>query len=244
MAERVPGGGRGTAGSAAGPLQVHQVLSPLLGARCTVLAGSAGCVVVDAGALVADEVERVVRATGRPPRAVLATHGHLDHVWDAGVLADRLDVPVVLHPDDRYRLDDPVGTLGLPVELLGVAGLDVGGYRPPSDVRTLDDPSLLALLDLGGVRVEPLPAPGHTEGSTLYLLASPDARPLVLTGDVLFAGSVGRTDLPGGDGAAMARTLRTVVARLEARTVLLPGHGPTTDLATELATNPYLRPAR
>ncbi len=73
----------------------------------------------------------------------------------------------------------------------------------------------------------------------LYLVGD-----VVLTGDVLFAGSVGRTDLPGGDPAAMARTLRDVVGRLDPALTVLPGHGPATTVARELATNPYLRPAR
>jgi glyoxylase-like metal-dependent hydrolase (beta-lactamase superfamily II) len=82
-------------------------------------------------------------------------------------------------------------------------------------------------------------APGHTEGSTLYLLAAGDDR-VAFTGDVLFAGSVGRTDLPGGDPVAMAATLREVVGALPPGTHVLPGHGPATRVDAELATNPYL----
>jgi len=91
------------------------------------------------------------------------------------------------------------------------------------------------VLAFGGSRVVARHAPGHTEGSTLYLV---DA--VAFTGDVLFAGTVGRTDLPGGDGATMARTLREVVATLPPETVVVPGHGPTSDIETELRQNPYL----
>jgi glyoxylase-like metal-dependent hydrolase (beta-lactamase superfamily II) len=94
-------------------------------------------------------------------------------------------------------------------------------------------------LDLGGIRVLARHAPGHTPGSTLYLVEV-DGAPVVLTGDVLFAGSVGRTDLPGGDPAVMERTLREVVRALPADAHVLPGHGPATRTDVERRTNPYL----
>lgn len=231
-------------------MRVVEVVSPVFAARCCVVVADDGsCVVVDAGAGVAEHVVGLVRTEGLHPHAVLATHGHADHVWDAGRLARELDVPVRLHARDRYRLDDPFGTLGLgpashdpagPLgQALAAAGIDVAGYEPPARVETFgeddDERRTDAVLELGALRVTVRHAPGHTQGSTLYLVED-----VAFTGDVLFAGTIGRTDLPGGDGDVMAATLREVVATLDPSTLVVPGHGPTSDMATELATNPFL----
>ena len=236
-------------------MQILTVVAPVFGARCSLLvADDRSCVVVDPGAGAGEQVLAVVAAHDLRVRAVLVTHGHADHTWDASLLSRALDVPVVLHAADAYRLTDPFGTLGLldprhdpagPLaQALRAAGVDLAGWTAPERVepfgaagagRTPD-----VELDLGGVRVVARHAPGHTEGSTLYLVDTGDADPTVLSGDVLFAGGIGRTDLPGGDPAEMDATLREVVMTLPPRSRVLPGHGPGTDVATELATNPYL----
>jgi len=100
--------------------------------------------------------------------------------------------------------------------------------------------------DVPGVvvgRIRALHAPGHTEGSTVYLVGEAGTETVALTGDVLFAGTIGRCDLPGGDERAMATTLRRL-AVLDPGTRVLPGHGPASTIGDELATNPYLGPAR
>lgn len=232
-------------------MQVVTVVSAVFGARCSVLVHDDGtCVVVDAGAGVADDVLALVAERGLRPAAVLATHGHVDHTWDAGRLSEALGVPLMIHAADAYRLGDPFGTLGLGepahdpsgplAQALAAVGVDPAGYVAPRRVETFgsvdDDRSADTVLSLGGVEVVARHAPGHTEGSTLYLVDD-----IAFTGDVLFAGTIGRTDLPGGDGATMAQTLREVVATLPPSTVVVPGHGPTSDIAAELARNPYLR---
>ncbi len=227
-------------------MRIRTVVAPLLGALCHVVADADGrCVVVDPGSGVVDEVGRVVEQAGWTPVAVLITHGHVDHTWDAAAVGDRFGIPVHVHTADAYRLEDPVGSLGpLGHQLLAMSG--AAAPEAPGDVRPFDAPpgtvTRLALGD-GVLEVDALHSPGHTQGSTVYLLVDDDGTPAALTGDVLFAGSIGRTDLPGGDDAAMARTL-TRLAALEPRTRVLPGHGPTSTIAAELATNPYLRAAR
>lgn len=235
-------------------MQLFTVESAVFGARCSVLVHDDGsCVVIDAGAGVTDDVLALVSERDLRPTAVLATHGHVDHTWDAARLSEALDVPVRLHAADEYRLADPFGTLGLlgssghpthdpsgPLaQALVHVGVDPAAYAAPRRVETFgavgDVRSADTVLDLGGLHLVARHAPGHTEGSTLYLVES-----LAFTGDVLFAGSIGRTDLPGGDHATMQRTLREVVSTLPPDTVVIPGHGPTSDIATELARNPYL----
>ncbi|MFC8923352.1 MBL fold metallo-hydrolase [Cellulosimicrobium sp. NPDC057127] len=240
-------GGASGAGGAAVPVAVHVVVAPVFGTNCAVVVlPGAECVVVDAGAGVADRVVGLVEREGLVPRAVLATHGHVDHTWDAAALCERLGVPLVLHEDDAYRLPDPFGTIedaragvsGPLAAALRDAGARPEDYREPRDVRPFaGGPGVAVPLVAPGLHA--VPAPGHTEGSSLFLAGAPGTG-VLLSGDVLFAGSVGRTDLPGGDGAVMARTLRDVVGGLDPRWDVLPGHGPATTVAHERATNPFL----
>jgi hydroxyacylglutathione hydrolase len=150
-----------------------------------------------------------------------------------------------VHGDDRYRLRDPLATLS-PV-LLAALEQQFGTratWSEPDDIITLDGSTAVTL---AGLDIDVVHAPGHTEGSVMFALAgvpagAPDGvSSTLLTGDVLFAGSIGRTDLPGGDHALMLRSLRDRVLPLPDDTWVLPGHGPDTTIARERATNPFLR---
>jgi hydroxyacylglutathione hydrolase len=208
--------------------------------NCWVVAPAAGqeCVVVDPGIGVEPDLEAVLREHRLQPVAVLVTHGHLDHTYSVTPVCGARGIPAYVHSADRYRLSDPVSLLS--PDLRAALGT-VLTWTEPSDVLSLTDG---AVLSLAGLQITVDHAPGHTEGSVLFRLpGSGDEPPLCLTGDVLFRGSVGRTDLDGGDQAAMERSLRTKVAPLAGETVVLPGHGESTTVAIELATNPYLRRA-
>lgn len=230
---------------------LRTVVSPVFGAACHVVSVGRDAVVVDPGAGVTDAVLVEVAERSLTVRAVLATHGHPDHTWDAGRLCAAVGVPLTVHEADAVVAGDPeaalVALVRSDVEGAGVGGAlraavaaaGAGASVPADDVLPLVTPDGETALEHGALRVRVLHAPGHTPGSVLYLVGD-----VVLTGDVLFAGSVGRTDLPGGDPAAMARTLRDDVGRLDPALTVLPGHGPATTVARELATNPYLRPAR
>lgn len=216
--------------------------------NCYVLAPAAGeeCLVIDPGIGVEDRLGEVLIEHRLRPSAVLLTHGHLDHVYSVTPVCGGATAAYV-HADDRYRLADPLALVdrGLLAMLEQQFGQQAT-WKQPEDVVELQDRQRL---DLAGLSVEVLHAPGHTEGSVMFSLPAVPAgvardaglSSTVLSGDVLFAGSIGRTDLPGGDAEAMARSLRDVVLPLPDDTLVLPGHGPATTMERERAGNPYLR---
>jgi glyoxylase-like metal-dependent hydrolase (beta-lactamase superfamily II) len=212
------------------------------GTNCYAVASGPGspasrqeCVVVDPGMDAVEPLARMLAQDGLQPVAVVLTHGHLDHTWSVLPVCDGYDIPAYLHPADSGMLADPARWHGPQLAPL-IGGL---ALPDPSDVLPLEDG---AVLDLAGVRLTVRHAPGHTEGSVVFSLDLEDA-PGLLAGDVLFAGSVGRVDLPGGSWDAMLRSLRDVVLPLDDATVVLPGHGPATTIGRERATNPYLAEA-
>jgi glyoxylase-like metal-dependent hydrolase (beta-lactamase superfamily II) len=206
--------------------------------NCWVLAPAAGqeCVVVDPGVGVQAQLETVLAEHRLRPVAVLLTHGHLDHTYAVTPVCGARGIAAYVHDDDRYRLADPVSLLG--PELRQALG-ELLTWTEPDDVLPLTDGMVVPL---AGLQITVDHAPGHTEGSVLFGLPSDgEQAPLCVSGDVLFRGSVGRTDLAGGDQAAMERSLRTKVLPLPDETVVLPGHGQSTTIGVERATNPYLR---
>lgn len=208
------------------------------GTNCWVVAPGAGerCVVVDPGIGAVGPLDDVLARHRLRPAAVLLTHGHLDHTFSVVPVCAARDVPAYLHADDRPQLTDPLRWLGVPpgTPLMGLSTLPVA---EPADLRPLADGDTLQLAGLTlGVRH----APGHTSGSVVFTLTTPD-EPVLFAGDLLFAGSVGRVDLPGGSESAMLDSLARVVLPLDDATVVHPGHGRSTTVGRERATNPYLR---
>jgi hydroxyacylglutathione hydrolase len=210
--------------------------------NCLVIAPEEGaeCLIVDPGQDSIDQVEEILREHRLNPVAVLLTHGHVDHVWSVAPLATGRGIPAYIHGDDRYRLADPAGS-SFAAARDSLLAMTKGALEltEPDDVRSLADGEVL---DLAGVRLRVDHAPGHTEGSVTFL-ADRDAHrpPVLVSGDLLFAGSIGRTDLAGGDHAAMLASLERVVLPLDDDTVVMPGHGPTTTIGAEREGNPYLR---
>jgi len=219
------------------------------GTNCYVLAPAAGeeCLIVDPGVGVTGQLAEVLREHRLRPAAVLLTHGHFDHVYSVTPVCSTAAVAAYIHGEDRYRLKDPLSDVG--PELIAMFEQQFGqkaGWQEPTEVLGLVDGQTLTL---AGIELGVLHAPGHTEGSVIFTLpdvpdgiaAEAGVRTTVLSGDVLFAGSIGRTDLAGGDGAAMNRSLRDVVLALADDVLVLPGHGPATTMERERATNPYLQ---
>ncbi|GAA1883604.1 MBL fold metallo-hydrolase [Streptomyces durmitorensis] len=208
------------------------------GTNCYLVAPAAGeeCVIIDPGHQAAEGVEEALKKHRLKPVAVVLTHGHIDHVASVVPVCGAHDVPAWIHPDDRYMMSDPEKAIGrsFGAQLLGE--LTVG---EPSDVKELADG---ARLKLAGLDFSVAHAPGHTKGSvTFQLPESAEVPSVFFSGDLLFAGSIGRTDLPGGSHDEMLESLARVCLPLDDSTVVLPGHNEHTTIGRERATNPYLR---
>ncbi|KGM09625.1 beta-lactamase [Cellulomonas carbonis T26] len=223
-------------------MMIRTVVAPLLGTNCYLLHDEDGsCVVVDPGAGALDQLLAAVHDDRLVPRAVLVTHGHVDHTWSAGALSRAWAAPVVVHEADAYRLADPFGSLGPLGGQLEPLGTTVAGpYEEPTDVVLVRADGSLPVEGLDRLPLRAVHCPGHTEGSTVYLVDDGGTPRAALTGDVLFAGTIGRTDLPGGDASLMAASLARL-ADLPGAVAVLPGHGPASTVADELRVNPYLR---
>jgi glyoxylase-like metal-dependent hydrolase (beta-lactamase superfamily II) len=170
--------------------------------------------------------------------AVLLTHGHLDHTFSVTPVCRAKGIPAWIHPDDEMLLADPM--LGLSAETRAFFGGRLQ-WAEPDDVRTLADG---AVLELAGLSLTVDHAPGHTPGSVMFRSPhSADDPSALIAGDVLFAGSIGRTDLPGGSYEQMLDSLAGKCLTLPDDTVVLPGHGPATTIGRERAANPYLAEA-
>jgi glyoxylase-like metal-dependent hydrolase (beta-lactamase superfamily II) len=211
------------------------------GTNCYVLATGPGaeCVIVDPGMDAADGVAEVVREHRLRPTAVVATHGHLDHVFCVVPVAGAYDAPAWIHPADRHLFTDPAA--GMSIDSVAILDQLGYGFAEPDDIRYLGDGDRL---DLAGLPFTVDHAPGHTAGSVMFRTPSLDpgeVSEVMLSGDVLFAGSIGRTDLPGGDHETMLHTLRAKVLPLDDRVAVLPGHGGRTTIGRERRTNPFLR---
>lgn len=218
---------------------IDRIEASVFGTNCYVVAPQAGaeCVVVDPGVGVAEPLAELLRRHRLKPVAVLLTHGHVDHTYSVTPVCGAHGVAATIHQADAHRLRDPLTGIGGPLRAALEATTGTVTWQDPDDVVTVEGG---AVLELAGLQLGVTHTPGHTEGSVLFSTHTqgPD---VVLSGDVLFAGSIGRTDLPGGDHAAMLTSLRTSILPLDDATHVLPGHGPATTIGRERATNPYLR---
>jgi len=212
-------------GFAAGMLQCNcYVLAPHDGAEA---------IVVDPGQRAMGRLRQILDEHRLSPAAVLLTHGHVDHIWSAQKVADTYGCPAYIHPEDRFMLADPIKGFGPRLAQLAFGVM----FSEPRQVVELDRDG--DKLDLGGITVAVDHTPGHTRGSVVFRVDQPMGD-LVFTGDTLFQGSVGRTDLPGGSGNHLLGSIMTKLMVLDDDTVVLPGHGPQTTIGAERRSNPFL----
>jgi len=186
--------------------------------------GAPEAVVVDPGA----EAERLLdslEGLSSVCVAILITHGHWDHLGAVADLAEATRSPVYMAEDERVLLED--------LNSFAPPGVELRPYRP--DVALNGD----EVLDLAGISFQTLRVPGHSPAHLAYY-----AEGCLFSGDVLFAGSVGRTDLPGADWDTLVESIRMLADRYPPETVVYPGHGPKTTLGAELARNPFLAELR
>ena len=198
-----------------------------IGTNCYVVRASRAAVeavVIDPGGD-APQLQLELDRLGAGCAAILITHGHWDHLGGVAELAERTGAPVFMAEDERALLEN------LPD--LVPPGVPARAYT--ADTLLKGDETL----ELAGITFETLRVPGHSPGHLAFY-----ADGCLFSGDVLFAGSVGRTDIPGADPDALVESLRMLTERFPPETVIYSGHGPPTTLGAELDSNPFLAPLR
>jgi glyoxylase-like metal-dependent hydrolase (beta-lactamase superfamily II) len=206
---------------------IHEILPVgALQCNCSILGDetSGEAIVVDPG----DDIPRIMAILQRHKltvKQILITHAHIDHIAGAARLKRLTGAPILYNPRDLPL----VKMMDVQAGWLGMATPEV---LPPDD--SLDQGRIIEIAGLSG---EILHTPGHTQGSVCLYLPE---QSLLLAGDTLFAGSVGRTDLPGGDGATLIRSIHNQLLPLPDSTVVVPGHGPNTTIGEERESNPFL----
>ena len=219
---------------------VDRVIAPYFETNCWILATGVGqeCVIVDPGIakpnLVKDIIEKVSEHNLKPV-GILITHGHLDHIFSVLPLTKQAPMRTFITGDDRFLLTDPTGAIdkgGVSEQLIAAFGGN--NFREPDDVVEVED---FSRFEIAGLEIGAIFAPGHTKGSVVYTVDNQQ----LISGDVLFAGSIGRTDLPTGSASQMRKTLRERILTLPDDLNVLPGHGRQTTIAIERVRNPYLQ---
>jgi hydroxyacylglutathione hydrolase len=202
------------------------VLGPLE-TNCWVLSDQSGgpVIVVDP----ADDVARILAEVGDDRvESVILTHGHFDHLGAVTALLAHTGAALLVHHDDAAAITSAEGT--------GGAAFGFSAISPAADRLLCDGDEIVA----GALILRVLHTPGHTPGGIcLFAAGDEDGAPQLFSGDTLFAGSVGRTDFPGGDGRSLARSIAEKLAPLPADTVVHPGHGPDTTIGRERRLNPF-----
>lgn len=206
--------------------------------NCYVVApkSNSECVIIDPGQNAFPGIKAALAEEKLKPIAIFVTHGHLDHMWSVFPVANGYNIPAYIHGSDRFLLANPAAGLSeqtqqmLP-ELIGKEDI----FAEPQDVVEVRDHQSL---NIAGIDFQIKHTPGHTAGSIIFQTIGDKQN--IFTGDTLFAGAIGRTDLPGSSPNDMNSTLLNVISKLPPSAKIFPGHGPSTLMETELKHNEYL----
>jgi hydroxyacylglutathione hydrolase len=206
--------------------------------NCYILAhdDSGECVVVDPGQDAAEPLMQFLAQSELEPKGVLLTHGHLDHTWSVHPVCEHYGIPAYIHPEDRYMLTDPGRGIGSSMSQM-IAGVE---FREPAEVIEIADGDELTVAGIDFVVDH---TPGHTQGSVVFrteLETEDGPLQVALTGDTLFQGSIGRSDLPGGNHDQLLQSIARKLLVLDDTTAILPGHGGSSSIGQERASNPFL----
>ena len=219
---------------------IDRVIAPYFETNCWILApgGRQECIIVDPGMArpnLVNEIEQKVSDLNLKPVAVLITHGHLDHTFSVLPLTKQIPMRTFVTGADRFLLTDPMGALdrgGVSEQFLNAFGAEK--FKEPDEIVELED---FSTFEVAGMQITSIFAPGHTKGSVIFTVDNQQ----LISGDVLFAGSIGRTDLPTGSASQMRKTLRDRILALPDGLNVLPGHGGQTTIGIERVRNPYLQ---
>ena len=219
---------------------IDRVIAPYFETNCWILAPGSGqeCIIVDPGMArpnLVNEIEQKVSDLKLKPVAVFITHGHLDHTFSVLPLTKQIPMRTFVTGADRFLLTDPMGALdrgGVSEQFLIAFGAEK--FKEPDEIVELED---FSTFEVAGMQITSIFAPGHTKGSVIFTVDNQQ----LISGDVLFAGSIGRTDLPTGSATQMRKTLRDRILTLPDGLNVLPGHGGQTTIGTERVRNPYLQ---
>jgi glyoxylase-like metal-dependent hydrolase (beta-lactamase superfamily II) len=219
---------------------IDRVIAPYFETNCWILALGTGqeCIIVDPGMAkpnLVNEIEQKVSELKLKPVAIFITHGHLDHTFSVLPLTKQVPMRTFVTGADRFLLTDPMGALdrgGVSEQFLRAFGVEK--FKEPDEIVELED---FSTFEVAGMQITSIFAPGHTKGSVIFTVENKQ----LISGDVLFAGSIGRTDLPTGSASQMRKTLRDRILTLPDGLNVLPGHGGQTTIGTERVRNPYLQ---
>lgn len=181
------------------------------------------CVVIDPGGSV-DRILGLIKENNLQLKYILLTHGHFDHIGAVNELKEKTGARVAVHPEDSEMLMDPAKNLS---SFVGGEPINVS-----ADIMVEDGMEL----QVSNIKLQVIHTPGHTKGGVSYL-----GDGVIFTGDTLFAGSIGRTDLPGGNYRILIKSIREKLLVLDDNLVIYPGHGPSSTIGNEYASNPYLQ---